>query len=233
MFAVIKKSQIIMIAVVLCVVVCSSIVLSSTTAKEIDTIPSLGITVVVDAGHGGVDPGGIGINTKVKESDLNLEIAFKLSAYLKNMGINVVMTRTNANGLYGLYSSDYKKRDMQKRKEMIEKHNPDIVVSVHMNRYILSSLRGAQAFYDKNNEQGKKLAESIQHYFHETLASSKSEVSIGDYFMLKCSGVASVIAECGFLSNPEDEALLVTNEYQEKVAYAIFCGIVRYLSLEE
>ncbi|MEG1581749.1 MAG: N-acetylmuramoyl-L-alanine amidase [Clostridia bacterium] len=231
MFACIKKSQIISIIIIIVLIISSSVVIKTVSAKETETVPSIGITIVIDAGHGGIDPGGIGIKTKVKESELNLDVAFKLAKNLKNIGINCIMTRTNSNGLYGIYTADYKKRDMQKRKEIIDKANPDMVVSVHMNRYVRSSLRGAQVFYDKKSNISKKLAESIQHYFKTSLPESTKGVSVGDYFMLKCTDSPSVIAECGFLSNEYDEALLINDAYQEKVAYAIFCGIIEYLAL--
>ena len=203
---------------------------SSVTTSNND-IPANQFVVVLDAGHGGIDPGGIGTTTKIKEADLNLKITKKLERLLCAAGMRVVLTRENENGLYGVYTKNYKKIDMAKRKEIIEKANPDVVVSVHMNRFTNKSLRGAQAFFDKENKTGAVLAECVQTEFNSSLEATNRSPSTGDYFMVKCTKAAAIIAECGYLSNEEDERLLLTEAYQEKVAYSIFCGIIRYLSI--
>ena len=120
---------------------------------------------------------------------------------------------------------------MQKRKEIIEKEEPSLVLSVHLNKYSLSSRKGAQVFYNEKSENSKILAESIQKAFNE-LPESKRDFSAlkGDYYIINCTKYPSVIAECGFLSNPEEEAKLVTEEYQDVVAYTLFKGIVSYLA---
>ena len=193
--------------------------------------PANQITIVIDPGHGGIDPGGIGITTKVKESDINLAISKILKQYLSAININVVLTRTTSDGLYGNNTKGYKKRDMLARKNIILNNKADMVVSVHMNRYIKSSMRGAQVFYNPNSKSGQALALCIQNNFSKNLPKSDKGVSIGEYYMLNCTSAPSVICECGYLSNPEDELLLTTPEYQDKVAYNIFCGIVEYLNL--
>lgn len=219
---------------VVCAFVCA-IVLTFTSQNAMavtnNDLPSSQFVVVIDAGHGGIDPGGLGITTKVKEADLNLKISKKLEKLLCAAGLTVIMTRENENGLYGVYTKNYKKLDMAKRKEIIEKANPDVVVSVHMNRFTNKSLRGAQAFYDEGNDLGAGLAECVQTEFNNQLEATNRAPSSGDYFMVKCTGTAAIIAECGYLSNESDEKLLMDNSYQDKVAYSIFCGIVRYLAL--
>ena len=203
---------------------------SNPTYFAVKTSPNLGLTIVIDPGHGGVDPGSIGRKSKITESELNLKISNKLSEYLNNGGFNVILTRTNADGLYGTYSSGYKKRDMLARKDIISKANADIVVSVHMNSFTSSIHRGAQVFYNTNNHESENLAKSIQAIFSEELPESNKGTAIGDYFILKCTDVPSVLCECGYLSNADDEALLITDEYQDKVAYCIYKGIVSYLN---
>ncbi|MBQ3047933.1 MAG: N-acetylmuramoyl-L-alanine amidase [Clostridia bacterium] len=203
---------------------------SVTAASNSDT-PSIGYTIVVDPGHGGLDPGSIGYKTRVKESDVNLAISKKLETALKQAGITVVMTRTTEEGLYGLSTNNYKKRDMAKRKEIIQKTRPNMVISVHMNSYVKHNLRGAQAFYDKNSEISKKLALSVQEQFAEHLEASDKGVSVGDYFMLKCTEAPSIIAECGFLSNEDDEKLLLTSEYQDKIVDCIVSGVLSFLNI--
>lgn len=185
--------------------------------------------IVIDAGHGGIDAGVLGVNTRVKESDINLAIAKLLKGYFSEAGFTAVMTRSTNGGLYGMPTNGFKTRDMQKRKQIIKDCNADMVISVHQNSYPLKSRRGGQTFYDKNSQTGKLLAESIQKSLNEMEECvRKSNALTGDYFMLKCTESPSVIVECGFLTNGEDEKLLITPEYQKKIAYAIFKGAVSF-----
>ena len=227
----ISKSKILIVAIAFTCATFFCFASEKTLAVSNNDLPSSQFVVVIDAGHGGIDPGGIGITTKVKEADINLQISKKLEKLLSAAGLTVVMTRENENGLYGVYTKNYKKIDMAKRKEIIEKANPDVVISVHINRFTNKSLRGAQAFYDEGNALGEALANSVQTEFNNQLEATNRTPSSGDYFMVKCTQTAAIIAECGYLSNAEDEKLLQTEDYQSKVAYAIFCGIVRYLSI--
>ena len=164
-------------------------------------------------------------------SELNLKITLKLAEYLKAGGFKVVLTRTNADGLYGIYSKDYKKRDMLARKEKILEANADLVVSIHMNSFTNSIYRGAQVFYNSNNPESEKIASSVQQVFASTLPESDKGISIGDYYILKCTSIPTILCECGYLSNTDDEALLIDNEYQDKLAYSIYKGIVIYLNV--
>ena len=194
-----------------------------TTAQNI-----LDLTVVLDAGHGGIDGGAVGVKTKVKESDINLSIVRKLEKHLRSFGFKVILTRTDTNGLYNVFSRDYKQEDMQRRKDIIKKHNANIVVSIHMNSYPQSSLSGAQTFYDENNESSKLLADVIQRELRANLENARENSNYGDYYILKCTQNPSVMVECGFLSNPNEELLLIDDEYQNKLSYYIFCGIIKY-----
>lgn len=232
-FSCFKKGPAIFLIVALVLALTSSITLDMVSAAtSLNEIESLDYCVVIDPGHGGIDPGSIGYKTKTKESTINLAISKLLVEKLKRIGLRVVMTRENEDGLYGLSTTNYKKRDMQKRREIIKKANPQIVVSVHMNSYIRHNLRGAQVFYDKSSENSENLALCIQDQFAEKLEKSDKGIAVGDYYMLKCTPSASVIAECGFLSNEEDEKLLLSPSYQDLIAECIFVGIVNYLNLE-
>jgi N-acetylmuramoyl-L-alanine amidase len=232
MFLVLKKKNILIAgavfaaAVLLCVIITAAVKPSSAGGRG---FPSKGFTVVLDAGHGGVDGGVEGVNTKVKESDLNLAVTKKLERYLKDYGINTVLTRKDKNGLYGISSKGRKQRDMQKRKEIINGANPDLVISIHMNAFPQRSQRGAQVFFDKGNEGGRELAETIQLFFGKNIPYCKRIIMTGDYYILNCTDKPAVIVECGFLSNSADEALLITAEYQEKLAYNIFCATAAFL----
>lgn len=189
------------------------------------------IKVVLDAGHGGIDGGVCGVNTGVKESELNLKVVKKLEKYLSDAGISVVLTRNSDAGLYGIATTNLKRKDMEKRRDIINAAEPNLVISIHMNKYSLSTRRGAQVFYKAGDASGKILANSIQESFN-SMEEAVRECSAltGDYYILNCSQYPAVIAECGFLSNPDDEALLITDEYQESIAYGIFKGIIGYLA---
>lgn len=196
-----------------------------------ETTPKIGITIVLDAGHGGIDPGSIGKISKTTEADINLKVVKKLEQLLKSSGVDVVLTRTDENGLYGVYSRDYKTRDMKARKEIITSSNANLLVSIHMNSFIQNKYRGAQVFYDDTNEFSSTLALAIQNCFAIDLPESNKGISIGDYYILKCdSSIPSVLCECGYLSNPEDEKLLITDEYQNTLSYSIYKGIISYLN---
>lgn len=189
------------------------------------------IKVVIDAGHGGIDGGVVGVKTKVKESTINLAVSKKLAVHFENAGIDAVLTRKNDAGLYGTATGNFKRKDMETRRDIILKEKPTLVISVHMNRYSVSTRRGAQVFFDESSEAGRNLAECVQKSFN-AMEEAVRECSAlkGDYYILNSHPFPACIAECGFLSNPEDEALLITDEYQDKIAYAIFKGAIDYLS---
>ena len=188
-------------------------------------------TVVIDAGHGGVDGGAVGRTTGKEENSLNLEYANCLKNLLEAFSMEVVMTRTNLNGLYGAFSTNKKRDDMQRRKDIIQKSGADLVISIHMNSHSLSSYKGAQVFYKKTDENGMRLANNIQALFLQTLPNARKTASPGDYYILNCSSIPSVIVECGYLSNPQDEQNLLTTTYKDSLCTSIFIGIVKYLSL--
>ncbi len=229
MFLTIKRRNI--VAVICIIILCGIMMGVFFTAKHV--FASRGTqTIVIDAGHGGRDAGCSGINTGVSESEIALSIAKKLETNLQNIGYKVVMTRTNSDGLYDQNASNFKKSDMAKRKKIIEKADADMVISIHLNAYPAITERGAQVFYQSGNESGKSLSQALSTQLSCMLPSARSESIGGDYYILKCADVPSSIVECGFLSNPEEEALLVTDDYQSKVAYAIMCGVVAYFGIE-
>ena len=185
-------------------------------------------TVVIDAGHGYPDGGATGINTGTSEAEINLLIAQSLRSYFESSDFRVVMTREGANGLYS-GDSNFKKGDMLKRRDLILRTRPDLVLSIHLNKFSQSYRKGAQVFFKQSDEEGKKLAESIQKVLNANLNDRAFSALKGDYYMLNCSDFPSVIVECGFLSNPEEERLLLTEEYREKLAYNIYAGVISYL----
>ena len=189
------------------------------------------LTVVIDAGHGGIDGGVVGVESGVKESDINLDLSRRLGRVFSESGFAVVQTRETEAGLYGSTTSGYKKRDMQKRSEIINKSNPVLVISVHQNFFSLRSRRGAQVFFRESNPRSKTLACLIQASLNNMEECARqSEPLKGDYYILNCNDFPAVIVECGFLSNAEDEKLLLSEEYRDKIARAIASGALSFLS---
>lgn len=191
-------------------------------------------TVVVDAGHGGSDPGKVGVNGE-KEKDINLQIAEKVKKKLGEQQVQVVMTREEDKDLAPEDSSNRKRDDMKMRCLLIQNAQPDCVVSIHQNSFSDASAKGAQVFYFEGSEEGKRLGETLQSFLVEYLDKENHRLAKGNtsYYLLKKTEVPLVIAECGFLSNGEEAALLVTEEYQEKVAEAICEGVLAYLAEKE
>lgn len=225
------KGQIIFLSLIFSFVFATSLIFEYVSANESSEKGSkLNYTIVIDAGHGGIDPGSVGYKTKSPESELNLKYSLLLKEKLDKIGITTILTRKTSDGLYGISTKNYKKRDMQARKDIIEKTNPNLVVSIHMNSFTNHSLRGAQVFYDGKNDISLLVSKSIQKLFNERVPCSKSTVSKGDYFMLKCSPAPAIIVECGFLSNAEDEANLLDNSYQDLITSCIFEGIINFIS---
>ncbi len=187
--------------------------------------------VVLDAGHGGIDNGVSGKVTGVNESDINLEICKKLKTRFQDAGFNVVMTRENAGGLYGTTAPGFKRRDLFARKEIIEKTQPLLVISIHLNSFSDSSVRGTQVYYKEGSEQSERLAFFILNALNDLEDNArKTKTLVGDYYILNESDCLAVIVECGFLSNQQDEKLLLSSEYQTKLASAVFYGALCYLS---
>lgn len=190
--------------------------------------PKRAYTVVIDAGHGGIDGGCEGRTTGVTEASLNLDYAKCLQEKMEDFGFRVVMTRTTESGLYNPLASNKKRDDMKKRRSIIENANADFVISIHMNSYTASA-KGAQVYYGKDDEPSKSLASNISKHFVKNLESARAEIKVGDYYMLNEIKAPSVLVECGFLSNPKEEALLITEEYKNEVCYSILLGILEYL----
>ena len=187
--------------------------------------------IVIDAGHGGADPGKVGVSG-VLEKDINLAIAKKLQSRLEQDGVRVVMTRDTDAGLYSEGATNKKREDMEARVRLISEAKPELVVSIHQNSFSDASCKGAQMFYYKDSAESKMLAELLQKKFPEVLGdgNTRQAKANGDYYLLRKTPCSIVIAECGFLSSPEEEALLSSEEYQEKVADVLYQGIREYLA---
>ena len=187
--------------------------------------------ILIDAGHGGDDPGKIGIN-QAKEKDINLAIAKKLKVCLEKAGFEVVMTREADESVKGPEQGNKKSTDMRNRCAKIRETKPAMAVSIHQNSYQSPEVKGAQVFYYKHSAEGKKLAQILQKSLKENLdtENKRQEKEDSTYYMLLHTGAPTVIAECGFLSNPQEAALLNTAEYRQKVAEALCKGILEYFT---
>lgn len=225
------KKKITIFSLIIMVTLLTTMIFFNDSTTFVYLSPKPNYTIVIDAGHGGIDGGSIGKTTNVKESDLNLIYAQKLENNLEQIGFNVVQTRKNKDGLYTLGTKNYKKEDMLNRKNIIEQANADIVISIHMNSFVSASSKGAQVFYDSNNEVGKQMAIAIQTQLNNGLDGPKKSASAGDYYLVKCTTAPAVIVECGFLSNPTEEQLLINDEYQDKICYLIMCGVLDFFEI--
>ena len=192
-------------------------------------------TIVIDAGHGGIDVGTVGVVTGNKESDLNLIVSRCLEQNLSAIGFATTMTRTDENGLYGNESPGFKRRDMLKRAQIIGDAAPSLVISIHMNKYLSPSRRGAQVYFQKGDETSRVLANVLQSALNAEINLPEGgrafEAISGDFYVCKTSPCPAVIIECGFLSNPIEDRLLATHSYRQRLANVIKNGICEYLAL--
>lgn len=191
--------------------------------------------VVLDAGHGATDSGKVGINGAL-EKDINLSIVLKLREYLEQKGIMVVLTRVDDSPLYQENDKNHKLADMKKRIDTMEAAKPDAVVSIHQNSYTQESAYGPQVFYYTTSQEGKNLAQALQDSFDVVVGEEQNKRLIKankDYYLLVHTPYTIVICECGFLSNRREADVLVTQEYQDKIAQALSDGIWKYLEEKE
>ena len=186
-----------------------------------------GITIVLDAGHGGRDGGSVGVNGTI-EKEINLAYVIALKEKLVENGFKVVLTRKNDDGLYSEFAKNKKQSDMNKRFEIIKQANPNLVVSIHMNSFQTASAKGAVTYYRSGDSASKNCADLIQKSLKKYCGARFENGKIGDYFMLNCSYYTAVLIECGFISNPEEEMLLNDEKYKCAIVGAIYKGILLY-----
>lgn len=195
------------------------------------TLNEEGICIVLDAGHGGFDPGKVGVNGQ-KEAEINLAIALKVRDYLEANDVRVVMTRESEAGLYEENAENKKVQDMKKRIEIMESAGALATISIHQNSYGEEYVNGAQVFYHADSKEGEKLASDLQESLRERInPENHRQIKANDsYYLLKKTSIPTVIVECGFLSNYKEASLLETQEYQDRVAWAIHMGIMQFIN---
>ena len=167
------------------------------------------------------------------EAESNLKIALKLQNLLEQSGATVILTRSDENAIYDIDSKTLRQKkisDIHNRVKIGNESSADIFVSIHLNKIPQGEYWGWQTFYKEDNEEGKKLATSIQNNLNETIQKENTRVpmKIDNIYIIKHVEIPTAIVECGFLSNPEEEKLLLTDEYQNKLAWGIYTGIMDY-----
>lgn len=222
------KSAAIMTALVLLSLLCILGVKNTDPEQPVMSYLIADQTIVLDAGHGGMDPGTS--HNNLVEKDLTLAISKKLACYLSQAGAHVVNLRTADADLcddnFQGTIRQRKRKDLALRVERAIACQADMYISIHTNADLSPQWSGAQTFYKTGNEKSEQLAEAIQEEFKKTLGTNR-EAKTGRYFILDRATMPTVIVEAGFLSNPREAKLLASSDYQDKIAYAIFCGIVK------
>jgi N-acetylmuramoyl-L-alanine amidase len=189
------------------------------------------LVIVIDPGHGGRDPGKVGINNAL-EKDVNLSIAFKLKNLLELNDIKVIMTREEDIGLYSETDSNKKNADLKQRVNIIKNSSADLAISIHQNSFTEEYVKGAQVFYYSKSNTSKKMANMIQEQLKKTIkdGNHRKAKANNDYFMLRKTDCPLVIVECGYMSNYTEANLLVNEDYQEKMAWGIHLAIMQFIN---
>lgn len=230
--AVNKHGKSLIMVITVCVLFIAGIITYMTARdvfREVSVKSDKKYKVLIDSGHGGIDPGKVGVNGAY-EKDINLSIALFLKDILEDSGCEVVMTRETDTGLYSESDSNKKTADLKKRVELMNSEHPNAIVSIHQNSFTQESSKGAQVFYQSSSDEGKKFAEIMQEQMAVLDETNKRVAKPNSgYYILKNSKDVAIIVECGFLSNSQEAGLLVTKDYQEKVAKAVAKGVVNYL----
>lgn len=209
-----------------------SVDLAETETVPTVTLPVSGKTIVVDAGHGVPDEGAES-SQGTTEAETNLAIALKLQNLLETSGCTVLLTRSDENAIYDIDSKTLRQKkisDIHNRVKIGNESQADIFVSIHLNKIPQQQYSGWQCFYKEGNEQGQKLAVSIQENLNNAIQKENNRVAhtIDNVYIIKHIEIPATIVECGFLSNPEEEQQLLKDEYQNKLAWGIYNGIINY-----
>lgn len=196
------------------------------------TLPVSGKTIVIDAGHGKPDEGAQS-NSGTTEAETNLKIAIKLQNLLEQSGSSVILTRSDENAIYDLDAKTLKQKkisDIHNRVKIGNESSADIFVSIHLNKIPQQQYDGWQTFYNAESAEGQKLAVSIQNNLNDAIQKENNRVAktIDNVYIIKHVEIPTTIVECGFLSNPDEEKLLLEDEYQNRLAWGIYNGIIDY-----
>lgn len=201
-----------------------TITLPKVTAS-VTSLNLLGKVIVLDAGHGSVDAGAI--SPQIIEKELNLILTKKLEKELTSRGATVYLTREGDSDL-STTTVNRKRSDLYNRAQYINKISPDMYISIHLNSVTNSTWRGLQIFYTNKNAENKPIAETITNHLKENLKNVREIKQDNTYYMYKQIKSPGVLIEAGFISNSNDNYLLRTAEYQDKLISQIAIAIEKY-----
>ena len=206
------------------IIICAALIAIPISTKA-HPMPLERKVIVLDAGHGGWDPGMV--SGKVEEKHINLAIAQKLQVFLEQGGATVIITRLDDSDL-----AKNKSGDMNARRLIANTSHADIFVSVHQNSFNSANVKGAQVFFFNESDNSQKLATAVQSRIKEFAdpANKFKARANSNYYVLKQTEMPAVLVECGFLTNYAERQKLTSDQYQEKMAWAIYLGIVDYFS---
>lgn len=203
-------------------------------AVQVTALPVSGKVVILDAGHGTPDEGAESKNGTT-EAQINLKIVLKIQQLLEQSGCTVILTRSDENAIYDLDAKTLEQKkisDIHNRVKIGNESSADIFVSIHLNKINEQQYYGWQTFYNTNNEQSKDLAEQIQISLNEAIQKENHRIAmkLNTVYIMKHVEIPISIVECGFLSNPQEEQLLQEDEYQNRLAWGIYTGMMTYFS---
>lgn len=193
------------------------------------------ITVIIDPGHGGADGGAVG-SSGTLEKDLNLKTGLLLAQELADRGVNVVMTRSEDIMLDDGISSSAKTSDLSARLKIVQSYEDAIFISVHMNKFPDSSVKGFTVYYSSNNIESETLASAIRKSVTEKVQPDNKrpmKAAGNNIYLLSRLTVPAVLLECGFISNPEEEALLSQDDYRDKLVSAVADAVESYIAASQ
>ena len=213
--------------------------IKSVSEDVMQRMPITNKTIVLDAGHGGIDPGALTKDKNTTEKDVNLSITLKLRELIESSGGLVILTREDDSSLYSEEGNKTTRQkyneNLKNRKKIIDESKADMFVSIHLNAFEQAKYYGAQTFYPKGKDDSKELSKYIQEELKRVVdkTNNREVKPRQDIYLLKENEIPSVLIECGFLSNDKEAKLLVDEEYQDKIAWSIYVGIQKYFSSQE
>lgn len=231
---ILNKKRIMVIMAMLIIATCAFTIQTAQTEKTVATVslPVSNKVIVIDAGHGVPDEGAQSSNGTT-EAETNLKIALKLQNLLEQSGSSVILTRSDENAIYDIDSKTLKQKkvsDIHNRVKIGNESKADLFISIHLNKIPQEQYWGWQCFYKEGNEQSQKLAKSLQENLNEAIQKENKRVAmkLDNVYIMKHVEIPISIVECGFLSNQEEEKLLLQDDYQNRLAWGIYNGIIDY-----
>ena len=231
--------HIIFVVMAVIITAVSILKVSEVSQEAISFMPITNKTIVLDAGHGGIDSGTSSDDKTIFEKDINLAITLKLKELIESSGALVILTRDDDSSLYEESENKTTRQkyneNLKNRKKIVDESNADMFISIHLNYFTQSKYYGAQTFYPEGDTDGKALANCIQDELKRVVDNDNDRVikPRNDLYLLKDCKIPSALIECGFLSNEKEAKLLNDEEYQEKIAWAIYAGIQKYFGEDE